>query len=121
MSDRATSAFWRSCASGRRWPARRSSCTMGVFTGGLWAVLRRRAALSSPGRSAQAEALALQAADVVGEADEEEHEHEREADDPGALHHRERHGAAADLLDERPKDVAPVEGEEGKQVDERER
>ena len=59
--------------------------------------------------STHAEALPAQPVDVVRQADEEEHEHEQEPDHARALHDREGDRPAADLLGQRPEDVAAVE------------
>jgi dephospho-CoA kinase len=82
----------------------------------VWDLQRIDGALS------HAEALAAgQSPDVVGQADIEQHQHEHEADDPGALHDAEGDRLAADLLGDRPEDVAAVKRQERKQVDDRQR
>src|SRR3954453_16440137 len=67
-------------------------------------------------RSAVLEAAVLQDVYVVRQADYEEHDHEHEAHHSGALHHRERHRLAPDLLHDRPEDVPAVEWQEREQV-----
>ena len=62
-----------------------------------------------------------QATDVVAQAEEEEHDHEHEAERPGALHHPVGNRFAPHLLDQAPEDVAPVERQEGEEVDQAER
>ena len=67
------------------------------------------------------EPLAAQPADVVAQADDEEEGDEQEADDRGPLDEAKRNRAAADLLGQRPEDVAAVERQEREEVDDRER
>src|SRR4051794_30075121 len=71
--------------------------------------------------SADAEALAGQPSDVVGEADEEDEQDEHDADDARPFHDREGDRAAADLLGERKRYVPAVERQEGEEVDDAER
>src|SRR3954453_9555518 len=74
-----------------------------------------------PRSLSDAEALARQAPDVVGEADHEDEEHEHDADVARALHDRERDRPAAQLLGQREEDVAAVEGQEREEVDDAQR
>src|SRR5207244_1448838 len=60
-------------------------------------------------------------ADVVREADEEQEEHERDADRRDPLVDLPPDGAAADALDDRERDVAPVQREQRQEIQERER
>jgi diguanylate cyclase (GGDEF)-like protein len=79
----------------------------------LATTLERGLVASAPGpESAHLEALSREPVDVVREAHEEDQDHQHEPDHSGALHHAERHGLAPDLLDDRPEDVAPVQGQE---------
>src|SRR3954453_22635758 len=73
------------------------------------------------GGLADIEASVGQPADVVREADDEQREHECKADEAGPLHDAEGDRAAADLLRQRPEDVATVERQEREQVDHAER
>src|SRR4051794_20503725 len=75
---------------------------------------------TTPQTLPDAEAPAREPPDVVREADEEEREHEREADEARPLHDAEGDGTAADLLRQRPEDVAAVERQEREQVDDAE-
>src|SRR5919108_452592 len=77
---------------------------------------------SSRGGGLRPAALApAQAADVVGEADEEEEEDERDPDGGHPLVRLAGDRAAANPLDEREGDMAAVERQEREQVEERER
>ena len=72
--------------------------------------------------SARVEAFAGDAADVVRQAEEEEPEDKGDADHRRSLHHPQRDRlAAAQLLDDRPENVAAVERQDRDQVDEPER
>src|SRR5689334_15810758 len=59
--------------------------------------------------------------DVVGQADHEDHQNQHESDHTGALHDLEGDPLAPDLLGHGPEHMAPVEGQEREQVDDRER
>src|SRR3712207_6696396 len=61
------------------------------------------------------EAFAHQAPDVVRETDHEQHQDEREAHEARALHDLEGDRAPADLLRQRPEDVAAVQRQEREQ------
>src|SRR5215217_6039594 len=88
----------------------------------VWAPTARRSFVSPMGRTlSDREALSGQAPDVVRQPDNEQRDHQREADEPGALHDAERDRATAQLLGQRPEDVAAVERQEREQVDDPER
>src|SRR3954447_24969443 len=72
---------------------------------------------TAPATLPDAEAAPREPPDVVREADEEEREDEREPDEACPLHDAEGDRPAADLLRERPEDVAAVERQEREQVD----
>src|SRR5215213_99326 len=76
---------------------------------------------TAPAKLPDAEAVSREPPDVVREPDEEQREHEREPHEAGPLHDAEGHRAAADLLGQRPEDVAPVERQEREEVDHAER
>src|SRR4051794_10737905 len=72
---------------------------------------------TAPATLPDAEAVAREPPDVVGEADEEQREHEREADEARPLHDAEGDRTAAHLLRQGPEDVATVERQEREEVD----
>src|SRR3954452_10876533 len=68
-----------------------------------------------------AESLARESSDVVGQADREQHDYEREAHETGPLHDAEGDRPPAPLLGQGPEDVPAVERQEREQVDHTER
>src|SRR5918999_593951 len=85
------------------------------------AVGRSVVAPSTTRRLPDLEAFVGQPVDVVREPDEEHEQHQHHPDESRPLHDAERDRFAADLLDDRPEDVAAVERQEREQVDDRQR
>src|SRR6476469_6271487 len=75
----------------------------------------------SSAHSACVEAAVRERAQVVRETHREQDHHEQEAHGAGPFHDPERKRSRPDLLDQAPEDVAGVERQERKQVDDRER
>src|SRR2546429_468432 len=98
--------------------SRTCSGEAGAGTGGRAASIARRAAveLSIPRVLPHVEALAGQSPDVVGEPDDEDEQHQRDPDCARALHDAEGDPPAAQLLGDRPEDVAAVQRQEREEV-----